>query len=283
MPETDEETVADMVTPAAGEELVPGPPPSNAERAAAAKAEADKVIADAKATEEDASEEEAENTDPAEGAEEEAEADAKPEALDNSVWGDTGDDVGNSVLETLQNSGVSTEEAKALLWDAVAAGDPTKVDRDALVEKVGKANATLIMAGIETVTAKNNAAIAEVTAIAHETAGSKEGWEKTTAWARKNMSEDDLAELKAMIDKGGRAAKFATAELVSAYNADPKNTSLNAGKGQVTPDAKSTKKVEGISRLEYGQQMLQLQRRGASQDEFAALRAKRNAGKAQGL
>ena len=263
----------------AGKEPSPNSPPkSNAERAAekAAKEAAKEAAEKGNEGEEEEENEEEEN-------EEESNEDDEAKPLDTSVWGDTGDDVANSVLETLQNSGVTPEEAKALLWDAVEAGDPTQVDRDTLVEKVGKAKATLIMAGVKNVTDTNNKQIAEVTAIAHDAAGSKEDWDKATKWANATMDPNDLDELRSMIDTGGKSAKFATAELVAAYNADPKNTALKAGKGQITPDTKSTKKVEGISRLKYGQELEKLHNRRGSPAEFEKLKAQRNAGKAQGL
>lgn len=253
-----------------------GPPPSNEERRAAkeAKEAADKAAKE-KADAEAASDEG--NSKDGEGEDDES------KELDTSVWGDTGDDVGNSVLQTLQNSGVSTEEAKALLWDAVEAGDPTKVDRDALVEKVGKAKATLIMAGIENVTSRNNAKIAEVTKVANETAGGEANWKTASTWAVKNMQEDELDELRNMLDKGGRQAKFAAGEIVARYNADPKNTALNAGGGQVKPDGKGGSTVQPISRREYGDALDKLHRRRGTPAEFAALKAQRQAGIKAGI
>lgn len=253
------------------------PPPSNEERAAA-KAE--------KEAEEKKKEENPGDTTEEKPAEETKEEEEKPaEELDTTVWGDTGDEVANSTLLVLQNAGVSTDEAKALLWDAVEAGDPSKVDKDALIEKVGKANATLIMAGIENVTSRNNDLIAEVKDIAHKSAGSPENWETAVNWAKKNLSEEDLDELRGMIDKGGRQASFATKEIVARYNADPKNTSLTAGETQLKPDGKSETPVKGISRLEYGKQLDLLFRKGIREGhpEFKALQAQRAAGRKQGL
>ena len=249
-----------------------GPPPSNAERKAAkeAKEAAEKAVKE-EADAEAAAAGDGENEDDEE------------KELDTSVWGDSGDEVGNSVLQTLQNSGVSTEEAKALLWDAVEAGDPTKVDRDALVEKVGKVKATLIMAGIENVTSRNNAKIAEVTKVANETAGGEANWKKASAWAVKNLGADELDELRNMLDKGGRQAKFAAGEIVARYNDDPKNTALTAGKGQVKPDGKGGNAVQPISRREYGEQLDKLHRRRGTPAEFAALKAQRQAGIKAGI
>lgn len=250
-----------------------GPPPSVAER---------KAAKEAKEAAEKAAKEKADAAAYGDGENEDGEGDEEKE-LDTSVWGDTGDEVGNSVLQTLQNSGVSTEEAKALLWDAVEAGDPTKVDRDALVEKVGKAKATLIMAGIENVTSRNNAKIAEVTKVANETAGGEANWKKASAWAVKNLKAEELDELRNMLDKGGRQAKFAAVEIVARYNDDPKNTALNAGGGQVKPDGKGGNAVQPISRREYGEALDKLHRRRGTPAEFAALKAQRQAGIKAGI
>lgn len=243
------------------------PAPSNAERAEAkaAKEAADKPAKEA------------------------AEADAPPEEdpkaaeLDTTVWGDAGDEVANSVLTTLQNSGVTPETAKALLWDAVESGDPTKVDRDALVEAVGKSQATLVMAGIENVTSRNNAKIAEVVGIANKAAGSPEGWDKARTWAKANLPKDDLEEYTTMLDGGGEKAAYAAGRIVSRYNADPKNTSLDAGKDTIEPDNKGKPTVEGITRRQYGELLDRAHRRGATQAEFNSLRAQRQAGIAKGL
>lgn len=203
--------------------------------------------------------------------------------LDTSVWGEYDDEVTTSVLQTLQNSGVTTEEAKALLWDAVEAGDPSKIDRDALVEKVGKAKATLIMAGIENITEKNNRLIQEVTNTAHEAAGGKDNWDVARKWAQKGIPEKELNELRDLIGQGGTKTKFAVSEIVSRYNADPKNTSLNAKNGFTQPDTGKTQAVKGITRREYGLELDRLYRRGGTPAEFKALSARRAAGKKQGL
>lgn len=252
------------------------PPLSNAAR----KAEKERAEAEAEGDGEGEGETPDPEADPKAALEEANKDEAE---LDTEVWGDMGDDVANSVLQTLQNSGVTTEDAKALLWDAVEAGDPAKVDRDALVEKVGKAKATLIMAGVENVTTRNNAKLEEVTKIAHESAGGKDNWTKATKWAHDNMPKEEVSELRDMLDKGGRQAKFAAKEIVERFNADPKNTSLTAGKNQVTPDSKAGKAVEPISRRQYGVELEKLHRKGGSEAEFNALRARRAEGQKQGI
>ena len=206
------------------------------------------------------------------------------EASAEDVWGYDGDDeVTKSVLELLDNAEVKPDEAKALLWDAVQAGDPTKVDVAALQNKVGKANATLIMAGIRDITTANNAMIAEVTKTVETAAGGKEQWEVVRTWARTegNVSDKDMADYRAMIDNGGKQAEFAVAQLVSAYNADTNNTSL--GGETMTGDTTNAPKVEGISRLEYGKRLDVALRRGDDENKLAQLKAQRAAGKKQGI
>ena len=250
-----------------------------------APAPSNKDRADAKAAKEAADKE----------AKAKAEADAKDgddgdetpdddKELDTAVWGDPGnDEVGKSTLTLIQNSGMSPETALELFGKAREQMDPSLVDRDKLVEAVGKTKATLIMAGFETVTSREKERLAEVTKIAHDAAGGEDNWKKATKWAVAKLDAAELDELRAMIDKGGRQANFAASEIVNRYNSDPKNTALTAGKGQITPDTKSTTTIKGITRREYGEQLDRLYRRGASEAEFNALRAQRNAGKKQGI
>lgn len=252
------------------------PAPSNKERtdAKAAKEAAEKE-AKAKADADAAA---------AKDGEDEDEDDNDDKELDTSVWGDPGnDEVGKSTLTLIQNSGMTPETALELFGKAREQMDPSLVDRDKLIEAVGKTKATLIMAGFETVTSREKARLQEVTKVVHEAAGGEDNWKKATKWATAKMDAAELDELRAMLDKGGRQAKFAADEIISRYNSDPKNTALAAGKGQVTPDTKATTTVKGITRREYGEQLDRLYRRGASESEFNALRAQRNAGKKQGI
>lgn len=249
------------------------PAPSNKERAGAkaAKEAADK---EAKAKAEAA----------AATAEDDDETIDDDKELDTAVWGDPGnDEVGKSTLTLIQNSGMTPETALELFGKAREQMDPSLVDRDKLVEAVGKTKATLIMAGFETVTSREKARLAEVTKVVHDAAGGEDNWKKATKWAVAKLDAAELDELRVMIDKGGRQATFAAAEIVNRYNSDPKNTALAAGKGQITPDTKSATPAKGITRREYGEQLDRLYRRGATEAEFNALRAQRNAGKKQGI
>lgn len=209
--------------------------------------------------------------------------DDKPKEFDKEVWGTTGDEVGDSVLQLLSDNGMTTDDAKALLFDPVKNGDPTKIDRDALVEKVGKAQANLILAGVENFVSKRNAAAEAGVKVVHDAAGGKEAWDKVLPWLNsKAVSEEDRAEYRDLIDKGGKSAELAVRDIVSKYNADPKNEAI--GKKEVIGDGRSNSEPKGISQRQYGDQLLKLQRTGkATPEARAALLAQRRLGRKQGI
>lgn len=183
-------------------------PPVDA-KAAEAKATADKAAADKAAADKA--------------------AEPKPDpnaALDTSVWGDAGTENGNAILTVLQNSGVGVDDAKALLFDAMVAGDVTKIDKAALEAKVGKANATIILTGVTNEIKGRQDAAQAIVAELHTEVGGKENWTKVAAWASENVAEADLNELRSMIDAGGRQAKLAAKELKMLYEKADGNTSL---------------------------------------------------------
>lgn len=249
------------------------PAPSNtppvddaAQKAAAEKEAADKAAADAQAAE-DAKAKEAEN---------------KP--LDTAVWGSTGDEVGDSVLELIQNSGLSVEETKALMYDAVKAGDPAKIDRDALVEKVGKAKATLILAGVENFVNNSKAKAQTILTEVHGTVGGEANWKQVTEWAKANVAEAELAQYRTMIDAGGAQARFAAAELAAKYNGDSKNTTLTTAKTtEILGDGKPPSDIKPLNKADYYKQINAAYARGATQAEIDQINAARAAGRAKGL
>jgi hypothetical protein len=221
---------------------------------------------------------------PAEGEEESpAEESNNDTPLDTSVWGDTGSEVGNSVLGMLQDSGLSTEEAKALLYDGISSGDASKIDMEALTAKVGKNAANIIVSGAKSFIAenaeKNTAIISEV----HTTAGSKENWDAVSKWAVDNVSESDLEEYRPMIDKGGAAARFAVSELMSSYNKDSNNSTISATTPRAEATSVSPPASTAISRAEYVAALTKAHRNGASPKEIATIQANRNNGRKRGI
>lgn len=201
---------------------------------------------------------------------------------DEDVWGSTGDEVGDSVLKMLQEAGTTPDKAKALLWDAVQAGDATKIDRDALVEAVGKDRATLIMAGMENYTGKIAARTKEVTDIVHGAVDGADNWTAIREWAKKTLSEDEMVDYAEMIDKGGNRAKLAAKDLADQY--------VNAGntliKGQaVEPTGKGNPPVlEPLSKRDYFEAVQKLHKTGkADRAALDKLWKQRELGKAKGV
>lgn len=185
----------------------PAPPAPQAKPPVDEKAAADKAAADKAAADEA----------------------AKPDPnapLDHAVWGDAGTDNGNAILTVLQNSGVGVDDAKALLFDAMVAGDVSKIDKAALEAKVGKANATIILTGVTNEIKGRQEAAQAIVSDLHTEVGGKENWTKVAEWATKNVAEADLNELRGMIDAGGRQAKLAARELKALYEKADGNSSL---------------------------------------------------------
>ena len=243
-----------------------------------------KAEAEQKESEDEADETEDKTEDEKDKSEEQSDKDKEASdetALDTDTWGSTGDEVGDSVLEVLQNSEITPEEAKALLYDAVKAGDPSKIDRDALVEKVGKAKANLVMAGIQNFTDRNAEKIKATMDVVHTAAGGKDNWEVIAPWAKANMDQDALKEYSDLIDAGGAKAKFAAQELTAAYNKDESNTSITGdtveGETQVNADS-----GEAIGSREYAER-LEVAHRNKDSAEIAKIQRARQRGRKKGI
>lgn len=261
---------------------------------AAAKAAADKAAQDAAAAQQGNPPADDKAKQEADAAKAEADAKAKADAeaaekaktqsedLDTEKWGSTGDETGDSVLLILQNSGMEVDTAKALLYDAVAAGDVTKIDRDALVEKVGKAQANLILAGVENYVTKTTARVQEAVTALHTVAGSKENWDQVAAWAKGNIPDAELQEYRDLIDAGGAKAKYAAQQIVEKYNAVDSHDSV--GKSEAEPGGKAQEKQEALTRAEYFERVDKLHKeRKATPAALKSLLAARERGKAKGL
>lgn len=204
------------------------------------------------------------------------------EPLNTDVWGSTGDEVGDSVLQMLQNAEMSPEDAKAMMYDAIKAGDPTKIDKEALIEKVGKAKANLIMAGIENFVTKNTADTAAIVATVHEAVGGKENWDKVIPWANKHMDKDVLADYAEMIDAGGAKAKFASKEMLQAYNNFKGNTSLSGVTIEGDSPSNSVGTTETMTRAQATEAKIIAMRKG-DHAELARIQRIRRASRAKGI
>lgn len=210
--------------------------------------------------------------------------DKKDAPLDKETWGSTGDEVGDSVLELIQNSGMTTEEAKTFFAEATMSLDPSKIDRDALVAKVGKSTATLILAGVENFTAKEKDRINSINSTLHTAAGGKAEWDTITDWAKNNLDESVRREYGDLINQGGKKAAFVVHDLKQQYaaagNSDTADTT-------VVPDANPASKagtIEPLSSGQYYEKLNALKRSGKSTPaQEDALWKARVAGKNKGI
>ena len=213
---------------------------------------------------------------------EEPESDEAEQAPEPQNWGDTGSDVGNNVLGYLQDAGVTTADAKAMLFDAAQAGDINLIDTAALEDKLGKHGANIILAGAKAFIAEGKEKVAHITETVHTAVGGEESWNKVRDWAADNVDADVLAEYRPMIDKGGAAARFAAQEIVGLYNADTKNSSIQtnnrAEATSVSPPASTA-----YNRAEYVKALDKAHKENAPQKVFDQIQAARNAGRKKGL
>ena len=282
LPTTDAKDVVTEGTASVGNPVPPAPSNEPPVDEAKAKEAAEKEAADKAAAEAADKETAGKEGEGKEGEGKDGEGEEKPAELDTTVWGDTGSEVGNSALTLIQNAGVTTDEAKALLFDAVQSGDITKIDKAALEEKVGKANATLVLAGVKgfiTETAEKNAGIRSQV---FEAAGGESQWNTMLDWSK--TAGVDLSEYAPLIDAGGAQARYAVTEIMGKYNADPKNTQVTVKPvTREEPSTSAAPAVKPLTRAEYVTKLEKAVNSGASQREIDTITAARRAGRAQGI
>jgi len=229
------------------------PPPTAEEKAALEKVEAE--AAEAKAKTDAAEKAKADKT---------AEDEKDKTPLDTETWGSTGHEGADAALGLLQNAGVTPEEAKAMLFDAVSEGDLSKVDWKAVEAKIGADKTKLVKIGAEgflrDTATRNTQIIKDISVVA----GSEENWKTVAAWAKTNLDGDQLAEWRGMIDVGGAQARFAAGEIVAAFNADTNNSTLDTSGGNPEEKGDNTpgKTGEAVDRKEYAEKMAKLYQRG---------------------
>jgi hypothetical protein len=203
-------------------------------------------------------------------------------------WGSTGDETGDAVLTMLQDANVTQAEAEAMLFEAVKSNDPQKINRELLVEKVGEAQATLIINSSTAFMQANAAKVAEITTTIHDTAGGKENWDKVADWSKSNMTDAERGEYAEMIDSGGLKAKFAAEQMIRAYEGDSKNSSLSTAGDVVVGDSANAPAARAISRADMVKELDVLHNRtnlphAEKMQKDRQIRAARKAGMAQGL
>lgn len=248
-----------------------------------AKAEDKKKEDDASDTGAD-SDKDADNDADAQKGEDNKDADGENKPLDHDVWGTTGDKTGDAALQILQNAGMSPEDAKAIMFDAVREGKPENIDRNALIEKIGAAKTELVLGGVRDFVTRSKAKADAVLKDVHTAVGGEDNWKAVTTWAKQNgnVPEADMAAYHTMIDAGGPQARFAASELAALYNKDSKNTTLNA-KDELVGDTAAKENIKPMTRVEAFEAKQKAMRKGASAAELNAISRARALGRQQGI
>lgn len=248
------------------------PAPTAEEKAAEAAAKAKEAEAPA-AKQPDDKEEPADATDP---------ADDKIEYLELK------DPTGNAVIELLKEAGVKAVEANLIFEEAYKTGDPTKIKWDVLKSRLGDAKFVLAQQGIDAFYNNTYKKNQEATATAYEIVGGEDNWKKVTAWVKRTEAANpkmkaDFDEIRTGIDAGGRLLKHAVADLKAMYEADAKNNGLGVGKVVKGSSVPGPLAGTALSRGDYLTAMKEAMDKRASPTVIANLRARRAAGRQQGL
>lgn len=249
-----------------GDALTPEQIAAAAEAEAAAKVAADKTAKDAADTAKQAAD------------------DAAKQAAADAEWAEVafGDDTADAVVATLKKTGISVQDAETLLLEGLKDGDITKIDKQALIDKIGKAEAELVYTGVNSFLtaqkAKGDAIIAELDTVF----GGEVNRKTVTEWAAKNMPDQQRLELAELIDAGGEKAAYAAQRLLHAYNADDKNSSL--GGVQLDPEYQGKDSIEPLSRRQYFEQLEKAQKTGKLTEQLKGkLWQARQRGQAKGM
>lgn len=174
-------------------------------------------------------------------------------------------------VNILKEASLPVEETNAIFAEAIEAGDLGKVDKAALVDKLGndKAETVLVLAQsyMDTVMGE----VAAFKKAAYELTQGQENYDAMTKWANEKAATDAefktaYDDIRSMVDsKNTRAIKAAVTDLFSLYKNDPETTIV--ADLTVGDKAASTVGMEPLSRAEYTDALLKAQDEG----KYAAL------------
>lgn len=196
--------------------------PTAEEKEATAKAEADAAAKAAK----DAADKEAADK---------AAADEKAKEIEESkkAYPTYGDETADAVIDMLKESNITPAEADDIFREAVENHTLEGIDWSKLEEKMGKAKANLVKTGVTDYYNRMNEGVKKVTDAVFSVVGSKENFATVAKWAQAKEATDEgfkkeLDSYRKMLDSNNpTTAKLAADALLKAYNADPKNSSLD--------------------------------------------------------
>ncbi len=197
----------------------------------------------------------------------------------------------NPALKQVVNIMVDAElpvaEANAIFAEAAETGDLSKINKAALVEKLGQDKADVVLVLAESYYNTEFSSMKAIKDEVHKLVGGEDNFTNMSKWANDKAATDpafakDFSELKAMFDsKQPRAINAAAKELFELYKQDPGTTitaSLEVGDAAV-----GSAGVEPMTRREYTEAVAKAHRNGTYEAERASLWARRSAGQRKGI
>ncbi|AUZ94743.1 head scaffolding protein [Agrobacterium phage Atu_ph02] len=199
------------------------------------------------------------------------------------------DEAADSVVDLLKEAGVGAREANLIFKDAIEADDIGKIKWDVLKERLGPAKARLAQVAITDYHNRVYSRNVATTKMVHAEVGGEKNWQKVAKWVRAQEAADPTKkgvfdEIRKGIDAGGKLASYAIKELKELYQADGRNSGLGNGTVQRgTGRSQDNPHGEPLSRAAYMEAMKAAQKARAKPAEINALRARREAGRKQGI
>lgn len=186
-------------------------------------------------------------------------------------------------VNILKEAELPVDEANAIFAEAVETGDLTKINKDALVEKLGQDKADVVLVLAESYYNTQFSSMKAIQEQAYTLTGGEENFAAMKEWAADKAASDadfakDLKEFRAMIDtEQPRAVTAAIRELFSLYKNDP-DTTIEADL-EVGDSAASKQSVEPMSLMDYTNAIEKAHKDGTYEKVRESLWARRKAGK----
>lgn len=179
----------------------------------------------------------------------ETEDDKAGRPLDTGVWGSTGHPGVDAALQRLQNSGLTTDDAVALLYDAAAARDPGMVDRKALEAKIGPRRTRAIMDTLTAFSKEMQPKDARIRGEVYQLTNGPHELRRLIAHAEQVLPASEVQDYVRALGKGGAAARRAVENLqaIAAGEADRRHRRVNFDQAPAEPRGKPA----GITSAEY--------------------------------
>lgn len=187
----------------------------------------------------------------------------------------------------LEESGLAVEEANAIFSEAVETNDLSKIKKDALIEKIGKDKADVVLVLAESYYNTTFSAMEAIQTEVFSLTGGEDNFAAIKEWANEKAKTDttfakELAEIKEMIDtQKMRSVKAAITDLVDLYRQDPDTTT--PANLEVGDKAAGKTAAQPLTRADYISEINKARKDGTYDKVSASLWSRRQAGMKQGI